>query len=86
MAESLGLLVGSAIGGSLYVQSGPPSPFVARAAWPEVGQFLGEVWINEKGLAAPASANPSSFMVAGGRFVPTATTAAPLEFRVRALF
>src|SRR5437773_12164973 len=36
MAESLGLLGGSAIGGSLYGQSGPASPFVAGAAWPEV--------------------------------------------------
>ena len=29
-------------------------------------RFLGEVWVNEKGLAA--SANPSSFMVAEARF------------------
>jgi hypothetical protein len=31
-------------------------------------QFLGEVWVKAKGLAALASANPSSFMVAGARF------------------
>jgi hypothetical protein len=27
--------------------------------------FLGEVWVNERGLAGAASANPSSFMVPG---------------------
>jgi DHA1 family multidrug resistance protein-like MFS transporter len=31
MAESLGLLIGSAIGGSLYVQTGASAPFVAEA-------------------------------------------------------
>jgi hypothetical protein len=30
-------------------------------------QFLGEVWVNERGLAVAASANPSSFVVAGAR-------------------
>jgi hypothetical protein len=30
--------------------------------------FLGEVWVNERGLAGAASANPSSFMVPGARF------------------
>jgi hypothetical protein len=31
-------------------------------------QFLNEVWVNEKGLAAVASANPSNRMVAGAGF------------------
>jgi hypothetical protein len=34
---------------------------------PQENRFLGEVWVNKKGLAAAASANPSSFMVAGAR-------------------
>ena len=32
-----------------------------------VANFLGEVWVNEKGLAVSTSANPSSLMVAGAR-------------------
>ncbi len=30
-------------------------------------QFLDEVWVNERGLAVAASANPSLFVVAGAR-------------------
>jgi hypothetical protein len=37
---------------------------------PQENRFLGEVWVNKKGLAAAASANPSSFMVAGAGFEP----------------
>ena len=37
-----------------------------RRAW-EADLFLGEVWVKRKGLAAFASANPSSFMVPGAR-------------------
>ena len=49
-------------------------------------QFLGEVWVNEKGLAASTSANPSSFMVAGARFGRGASGpgAAVIEFSFRA--
>ena len=39
----------------------------SRGNRPQPNQLLGEVWVNE-GARAAASANPSSFMVAGARF------------------
>jgi hypothetical protein len=52
-----------------------------EAASADRRRFLGEVWVNEKGLAAAASANPSSFMVVGGPLctVPPGGTRAVLD-------
>ncbi len=55
---SVGRLVGE------YVVGGHEQ---ARGPRRERSGFLGEVWLNEKGLAASTSAIPSSCMVAGAR-------------------
>ena len=64
---------------------GPPLIEQAGARRPArvVDRFLGEVWVNEKGLAASASASPFSLLVAGARNHLQANRSLEFRFEIR---